>query len=61
MYLHAYQSWFWNKMTSKRLEEYGVEVVMGDLVIDINAPTEKSAVGGRDRVSLIVFISSKRQ
>uniref|UniRef100_A0A8C5R5U4 Pseudouridylate synthase 7 homolog n=1 Tax=Leptobrachium leishanense TaxID=445787 RepID=A0A8C5R5U4_9ANUR len=32
MYIHSYQSYVWNNMVSKRLEEYGLKVVTGDLV-----------------------------
>ncbi|KAM9312448.1 pseudouridylate synthase 7 homolog [Gastrophryne carolinensis] len=33
MYIHSYQSYVWNNMVSKRIEEYGLEVVPGDLVL----------------------------
>lgn len=33
MYVHAYQSFVWNTVVSKRIEKYGLEVVEGDLVI----------------------------
>lgn len=33
MYLHAYQSYVWNKVISYRLREYGHRVVVGDLVL----------------------------
>ena len=29
---HAYQSYIWNKVASKRYEDYGLQVVVGDLV-----------------------------
>lgn len=32
MYLHAYQSFIWNEATSRRVEIYGLEPVIGDLV-----------------------------
>ncbi|XP_046542705.1 pseudouridylate synthase 7 homolog [Haliotis rubra] len=33
MYAHAYQSYVWNSMTSRRLAEFGYKVKVGDLVI----------------------------
>lgn len=36
MYAHAYQSYVWNTVTSKRVAKYGLQVVPGDLVFDNN-------------------------
>ncbi|XP_074840256.1 pseudouridylate synthase 7 homolog [Carettochelys insculpta] len=33
MYIHSYQSYIWNNMVSKRIEEYGLKAVPGDLVL----------------------------
>ncbi|XP_041441200.1 pseudouridine synthase 7 L homeolog isoform X2 [Xenopus laevis] len=33
MYIHSYQSYVWNNMVSKRIEEFGLKVVPGDLVL----------------------------
>ncbi|XP_065410111.1 pseudouridylate synthase 7 homolog isoform X7 [Chrysemys picta bellii] len=33
MYIHSYQSYIWNNMVSKRIEEYGLKAVSGDLVL----------------------------
>ncbi|XP_053572532.1 pseudouridylate synthase 7 homolog [Bombina bombina] len=33
MYIHSYQSYIWNNIVSKRIEEYGLKVVPGDLVL----------------------------
>lgn len=32
MYIHAYQSLIWNEMVSKRMAQFGLNVVEGDLV-----------------------------
>ncbi|KAG5316505.1 PUS7 synthase, partial [Acromyrmex insinuator] len=34
MYIHAYQSFVWNHIVSKRIKQFGTEVVVGDLVYD---------------------------
>lgn len=33
MYIHSYQSYVWNNMVSKRIEEYGLRPIPGDLVL----------------------------
>lgn len=33
MYTHSYQSYVWNNMVSKRIEEYGLKAVPGDLTL----------------------------
>ncbi|XP_075768170.1 pseudouridylate synthase 7 homolog isoform X2 [Pelodiscus sinensis] len=33
MYIHSYQSYIWNNMVSKRIEEYGLKPISGDLVL----------------------------
>ncbi|XP_072715521.1 pseudouridylate synthase 7 homolog isoform X1 [Ciconia boyciana] len=33
MYIHSYQSYLWNNMVSKRIEEYGLRAVPGDLTL----------------------------
>ncbi|CCH59996.1 hypothetical protein TBLA_0C01830 [Henningerozyma blattae CBS 6284] len=34
MYVHAYQSYVWNAVASKRIELYGLKLVPGDLVVN---------------------------
>lgn len=36
MYVHAYQSYIWNNVATKRIELFGLNVIKGDLVIDDN-------------------------
>lgn len=38
MYVHAYQSYVWNTVASKRIELYGLNVIEGDLVITEELP-----------------------
>ncbi|XP_074627363.1 pseudouridylate synthase 7 homolog isoform X2 [Acropora palmata] len=33
MYVHAYQSYVWNFMATKRIKEYGLQPVKGDLIV----------------------------
>ncbi|XP_067915387.1 pseudouridylate synthase 7 homolog isoform X1 [Heterodontus francisci] len=46
MYIHSYQSYVWNKIVSKRIEEYGLKAVPGDLVLKgvTAVPIEESDV-----------------
>ncbi|XP_021046390.1 pseudouridylate synthase 7 homolog isoform X2 [Mus pahari] len=39
MYIHSYQSYVWNTMVSRRIEEYGLRPVPGDLVLKGATPT----------------------
>lgn len=32
MYIHSYQSFIWNKVLSKRLQKFGLKVLVGDLI-----------------------------
>ena len=38
MYLHAYQSFVWNEVTSKRVQLYGLKTHVGDLVRNKSNP-----------------------
>lgn len=33
MYLHSYQSFIWNKAVSKRIREFGLKPIVGDLIL----------------------------
>lgn len=49
MYVHAYQSYVWNAVASKRIELFGLNVTEGDLVIiDSNKPQELDDVEEND-------------
>lgn len=34
MYMHAYQSFVWNHIVSRRIKQFGTDVIVGDLVYD---------------------------
>lgn len=41
IYVHAYQSYIWNKVTSVRFEKFGTQVLVGDLVSSAFDNTEE--------------------
>lgn len=46
MYLHAYQSYVWNKVVSERVKRFGISKPMvGDLVLEPLAGTAEAAKG----------------
>lgn len=34
LYIHAYQSLVWNNMVSRRIKEFGLKPIVGDIVVD---------------------------
>eukprot|EP00124_Ichthyophonus_hoferi_P001206 Ihof_evm16s57 gene=Ihof_evmTU16s57 len=47
MYVHAYQSYVWNRMASERIRRYGLQPVVGDLVVqDVALLTEREDSNG---------------
>ncbi|SCU95534.1 LAME_0F12508g1_1 [Lachancea meyersii CBS 8951] len=53
MYGHAYQSYVWNAVASKRIELFGLEIVAGDLILDdgLNQASEPCN-GGEDAATV---------
>ncbi|CCK71311.1 pseudouridine synthase PUS7 KNAG_0G02550 [Huiozyma naganishii CBS 8797] len=44
MYVHAYQSYIWNSVASKRIEMHGLDVIVGDLVVDDSVDSVKESI-----------------
>ena len=45
LYLHAYQSYIWNCAVSQRIQKFGFDVLVGDLVsLEVNSSEDKHAV-----------------
>ncbi|KAK9466770.1 pseudouridine synthase [Lipomyces arxii] len=42
MYVHAYQSFVWNSVVSYRIQKYGLQLVEGDLLIDVAIKEQKT-------------------
>ncbi|XP_003744717.2 pseudouridylate synthase 7 homolog [Galendromus occidentalis] len=49
LYIHAYQSFIWNSVVSRRLEMFGAKVVLGDLVL----PPDSKEDGDRAPVEYV--------
>lgn len=60
MYVHAYQSYVWNAVASARIQKRGLNVVVGDLVIDNTAQKKEEPEDGFDEdLSTVEFIRAK--
>jgi tRNA pseudouridine13 synthase len=46
MYLHAYQSYVWNHVASRRWAQHGAEVVQGDLILDTRSTQDENDEDG---------------
>ncbi|CAH3151205.1 unnamed protein product [Porites lobata] len=58
MYVHAYQSYVWNSMASKRIKDYGLQPVKGDLVVTSKKSTDCTVNSDKLQVEDVVdFIS----
>lgn len=40
LYLHAFQSLIWNKIVSRRIKEFGLKPIPGDIVLISDEQTE---------------------
>ncbi|XP_067682997.1 pseudouridylate synthase 7 homolog [Haliotis asinina] len=54
MYAHAYQSYVWNAITSRRLAEFGYKVKVGDMVIPHNISWEGRGMDDESKLQPIV-------
>ncbi|KAJ3269926.1 hypothetical protein HDV01_000813 [Terramyces sp. JEL0728] len=56
MYVHAYQSYVWNHVASKRFELYGLNVIKGDLVMEKTRESKVDDNGKRSRRNVKVTV-----
>lgn len=56
MYLHAYQSYIWNEVVSKRIELYGLKLCVGDLVL----PKDKAKRGKNEQINIVRVTEENR-
>lgn len=64
MYAHAYQSYIWNLVASKRFEMFGMEVKVGDLILDqkqeeTDAPTSAGEEDFEEDVVTSKFVRAR--
>lgn len=53
MYIHAYQSFLWNRVVSRRIRQFGLCPVVGDFTIKDSMQAE---IHGKNDILLILFI-----
>lgn len=61
LYIHAYQALIWNKAVSKRIQKFGLKVLIGDLIMieeeDLEVPTPEDATKRDAKESRLVTIT----
>lgn len=48
LYIHAFQSFVWNKIVSRRIKEFGMSPIVGDIVIDGDFIDDLECIEGTD-------------
>lgn len=60
LYIHSFQSLIWNKIVSRRIKEFGLKPIIGDLVLETKDDDEVIAVEecnseGNEKNYFVVF------
>merc|ERR1712227_418171 len=53
LYCHAFQSYIWNKVVSRRIKDHGLKVMKGDLVFKKNPTNEDTVVSKDDLIETV--------
>lgn len=56
LYIHSFQSIVWNRIISRRIKEFGLTVLPGDLIYDIDPNDTRNITISEDNEGIFLYV-----